>query len=427
MKPNKIPTRLACVGEIVGLSAGGNAIGKAERKELLRSLRKGEIVELDVEALVFHQHSAPLPLPVSEVKKANANFLRFRDEDLAALARSFKGKLFLKDHDHSFESIGGKVTASELVEADGRHSFHQTLHLVKPWAVEAALDGTLETFSIGWGSKKRTDRAIRGSLLCSVCNRPWLSNDCPHMPGDEVQLDESGQRAVVELICTSVKGAETSAVPFPAVAGTGIDEVRAALAAAKAEHVSKDKDEMKTSDIAKKLGLGEDADEASVLAAVERLGAASKDSESLRTELEAARIACESAKTALAEVTAQRAAEQKARVDAEVAALKEGALSSGLWEPGSRKEVLFDKLAAQSVESAREFVESLEPVTPVGAPMQSVGTAPQKPAVGSVDALLSAEYGCDALQIAAAKAQFRQLKITPEMFAEHGQHNYDDQ
>jgi len=426
MKPTDIPTTLACVGEIVGLSVGGNKLSKTERRELLRSLRQGEIVELDVEALVFHQHSSPLPLPIAEAKKANANFLRFRDADLAALAKSFKGKLFLKDHSRSFDDVGGKITASELVENDGRYSFRQTIHLIRPWAAEAALDGTLETFSIGWAPKKRSHRAIRGSLLCSVCNGPWLSRDCPHMPGDEVQLDESGQRAVVELICTSVKGAETSAVPFPAVDGTRIDEVRAALAAVKAENASKDKDEMKTSDIAKKLGLGEDADEAAVLAEVKRLAAASKGQEALSTELEAARIACESAKTALAEVTAQRAAEQKARVDAEVAALKEGALSSGLWEPGSRKEVLFDKLATQSVESAREFVESLEPTIPVGAPPQSVGTAPPKPAAGSTDALLQSEYGCDALQLAAAKAQFKQLGITDEMFAAHGQHNYDE-
>ena len=57
-----------------------------------------------------------------------------------------------------------------------------------------------------------------------------FSRDCEHWPGELVDFPGSDEAVLVEIIWRDVRGEETSAVAFPAVHGTGVEEVRAALA-----------------------------------------------------------------------------------------------------------------------------------------------------------------------------------------------------
>ena len=69
------------------LDGDARLLADAERRHALRAkLAAGELDELVFEACVFR---AVYP---------NRNYLRFRDEDLAAFAASFVGQPFLRDH-----------------------------------------------------------------------------------------------------------------------------------------------------------------------------------------------------------------------------------------------------------------------------------------------------------------------------------------
>jgi hypothetical protein len=221
---------LACApAEILSLAAGGETLNGESRRALLERVRRNEVFELEVAAYTFHQWRTPVPLPASRRTRANATFVRFRAKELPAFARSFRGRPFLRNHDRgNVLARAGTILESELEEGQERYSVRQRLKVVKPWAVEAFLDGTMDAFSIGWDPQHRGFAGLRRSLLCTVCSREFFSAGCRHLPGDEVAL-ESGERVRVELEWRQIVGAEVSAVTFPAVAGTHVDEVRSVL------------------------------------------------------------------------------------------------------------------------------------------------------------------------------------------------------
>ena len=185
------------------------------RRELITSVRGGQHVELAITARTYRQKDgAP-----------NRRGLRFATAVLGELAASFVGMPLLRDHDAGAQDARiGTVTASELSVDGGTGwaSFVQVLQIVKPDAVISVLDGTLDRFSIAW--------APTGPVLCSVHGTDLRSRDaCGCWPLDVVQVD--GASHVVEFEFQSAEGTEVSAVNVPAVKGTKIDDVRAALAA----------------------------------------------------------------------------------------------------------------------------------------------------------------------------------------------------
>jgi hypothetical protein len=179
--------------------AGVRALTSERRRELRRQLAAGELDALIFEAVTFR---AAYP---------NANYLRFRDEDLPALAESFCGVPFLRDHERGrVEARGGTVVASRL---DGR-ALVQAVSLTLPKDIEAFLNGQMDRFSISWNWE---------GVTCSVCGRDWLSGNCPHWPGR--RYEEGGGDTLCELIFERPTGREVSAVNTPAVAGTGVRAV----------------------------------------------------------------------------------------------------------------------------------------------------------------------------------------------------------
>ena len=99
----------------------------------------------------------------------NRNFLRFRDEDLPALAVSFTGQPFLRNHDtHDIGARDGTILASSL---DGDY-FKQTIRLTTRQGMTDYVEGRIDRFSIGWNY---------ADIFCTVCNSRWVT--CSHMPG----------------------------------------------------------------------------------------------------------------------------------------------------------------------------------------------------------------------------------------------------
>jgi hypothetical protein len=205
---------------VVSLAGKGSYTLKAgdpaeNRADLITAIRGGQHAELELRATTFRQKDG---MP-------NRRYLRHAPGSLSALAASYVGMPVLLDHDtHAQASRIGTITSSELHDHGGTgwQSFKMGLQIVKPEAVISVLDGTLDRFSIGWSAT--------GPVNCSVHGVDVRSRDsCGCWPGETVMLD--GKPQVVEFEFQSADGTEVSAVNVPAVKGTGIQEVRAALAA----------------------------------------------------------------------------------------------------------------------------------------------------------------------------------------------------
>ena len=114
------------------------------RKELLRQLEAGELTELEFEAVVYRRGH-------------NHNPVLFRDEDLDALAASFVGCPFLRNHDvDDIASRDGTIIASRM---DG-DDMVQTIQLTTERGIRDFLRGLIDRFSISWYWSK---------VECSVC------------------------------------------------------------------------------------------------------------------------------------------------------------------------------------------------------------------------------------------------------------------
>jgi hypothetical protein len=391
-----VPLRLRlnadCPGRIHTLRRAGSAdaLSAAELSALLADVRgnPGSTVRLAVDATTYLQGAEP-----------NHNFIRFREGSMRALARSFVGRPFLRDHNtHDFTARGGTITASELVEAgDGTRAIRQTIELVKPWAVEAALDGTLDRFSIGW-------RAT-GPVTCTVCDAPYLHGywpTCEHRLGETYEVRKVSRLAEAEF--SASEGVEVSGVSVPAVENTSIDAIRAALAvgdvdvemlreavkafAADGGAISIQGDSpMNFAAIAKALGLAVTVDESTILAEIGRRETLLEQERTVRAEVE----------------TRLAAAEERENATRR-AAVMDRALREGKVRPNSPLAEKLAALAVRSIEMAEATVTDLPRITPVGAPMQSAEPAPTGAAAAAAGAVLT---DSDA-EVA------RQLRIKPE-------------
>jgi hypothetical protein len=343
------PTELRALAD-----AQGKVLGAEEREHILREVRTGKgPTRITVTATVFRQTDEP-----------NRNFIRFKRGMLRAFARSFVGLPLLRDHDKfDFLAQGGRVVSSEMSEAPDGVEFLQTLQLVKPWAIEAALDGTLDRFSIGWHSNEPP--------LCTVCKGPMFSLGCSHFPGDLV--GEGDQAQHVELLYTAAVGVETSCVAVPAVLGTGIDEIRAALAAHRGEVRPHKEIPMKRYTVlAERLGVPEDAEEPVFLEAYEKRLADLDRERVLRTTEAAAHLA---AKTRVAELEAQLAEVKRGEHAAVLSQLvdacrrKVGVKLGPDNKPldgGTPQERVLLATAKHSLTEARAFVDELAQMLPLG-------------------------------------------------------------
>jgi hypothetical protein len=160
----------------------------------------GELSELEFEAVVFR---AVYP---------NWNFVRFRDEEMAAFAGSFVGVPFLRNHDlQDIAARDGIVTAAWMDGPD-HTEMHARIRLTTEEGIRDFLASRIDRFSISWFK--------RGETLCSVCGNDWFHANCPHLPGQVYAID--GQALTCELVQVQPVGREISAVNVPASSGTHV-------------------------------------------------------------------------------------------------------------------------------------------------------------------------------------------------------------
>lgn len=263
----------------------GGQLSADERTALLERARKGEAVSVRVEARTFVQRDTP-----------NRNFIRVAPKALNAMNKSFKGVPFLRDHDQrSLDARGGTVIESRLEKTDEGAELIQVLHLVKPWAVEGVLDGTIDRFSIGFHPT--------GPVTCSVHKTP-VFRDCSCFPGEKAGKDAEGR---VEFVVTAADGVEVSAVNVPAVLGTGVQDIRAALAALN-WRAPRAPEESPMIRVRERLSLAENATEDQILGVLERR----------EVEHEALSQRCKLAESRLAEFEQSRKRDQLARLDGDI-------------------------------------------------------------------------------------------------------------
>jgi len=250
-------------------TAEGKAIDASERKSLIERSRAGEHIELELEGPMFLQGAKPGEMP-------NRNFIRFRNGAMGPLAKSGKSTPFLRDHaQRSQADRGGTIVESKLEKSDdGVRSIVQRVRLTTPWAVQGALDGTIDRFSIGWRPTGPIVYAHSGEEI-----EDWPK----HWPGDEL---EDG--TIVEWEFTAAELVETSSVNVPAVVGTGIDAIRSAWTAAVNQPVppapQKEPAMGFSPELKKRLGLVETATDEEVVA---RLEAREAEGAAARERLEA--------------------------------------------------------------------------------------------------------------------------------------------
>lgn len=345
-------------GSLVLRSIDGAAITDDRRNALLEAVRAGQHVEIDLDIMPFRQRRG----------ERNRNSVRFREGALRALGRSGKGMPFLRDHDQgSSDAVGGYITASRCEpevadDAAAEWRLHQTVRLTAPWAVEMALRGLFRFFSIGWQPT--------GPIHCSICDADYFGPDCRHWRGQRL---EDGR--VVELEYQDAELVETSAVPVPAVKGTSVESIRAALSA-RGEHrgMGPHEDDMNLlSKLIPILGLAATATESEALQAVQdlatgaelaasKLRAATEQRDEVRRQLE-------STQGELAQLQAAHGQRLEDDFIAEAIRLRKLRPEGDSFEQTLRDWFRRDPKAAAELRDARADV------TPVGLPRQSAKPA----------------------------------------------------
>ena len=367
------------VGELeAGATLKDNGIavklGKADRAAMIERARAGAHLEIEFSAITFRQKDgAP-----------NRNGLRFKASKLGKIARSFTGKPALVDHRSWSQAARiGTITASEAVDlGDGWTGFRQTIRVVKPDAVISVLDGTIDRFSIGW--------AATGPVTCSIHGTPARAA-CDCWPGDEVAgLDGTSQIAEYEF--SAAEGDETSGVNTPAVSGTKIEEIRAALSTAiRTTHDRQEKEHMPP--------IPTDDELARARLALE----SERDTYRARAELAADELAAARAELA----TAQRA-QLATSVDRAIdGAYQSGRLlakrdAAGARIPSSLEPSLRKLGAAMGADALAAQISDLPIIAPLGARVELGAEAPRTELGASDPAIVNAsrQLGIPAARLA---------------------------
>ena len=362
------------------LAGSDKSLTKAERKDLLERSRGGEALTIEVEAVTYIQRDTP-----------NRNAIRFKNtaSALKKIAKSGKGSPVLIDHDQrSVMSRGGTVLSSSAEKVGDEWHFKQRLELVKPWAVEGVLDGTIDRFSIGWYPT--------GPILYSHNNEEVVGWP-KHWPGDVL---EDG--TVVEWVYSSADLIEVSGVNVPAVTGTHIEGIKSALAAFEPQQRGqpKTKDKEMNGKILTLLGLSEAASDENAAEAVQALIDSKKQ---LSAELSAANVLATQAAEVVAEAAKAAKAASEAKLESDIASLySEGKLMYGAAGVADPLEDELRSLHSVKVELFTSFAAKLSRKgPPVGIQSDS---APPKDSLG--------EYGPDRI------SRLRQSGMDPQRHAE---------
>lgn len=386
----------------MSFASGGAPVDDAKCTELLSAARRDEPVELTVTAEVFHQDDAPIPLPVEQREKANANFLRFSPEQLDALAESFVGCPFLRDHERNdVRAVAGEILSSTAVRVDGGVKFVQELRVAAGWAVTGFLNGTIRNFSISADPAAGGYEGALEAHRCSVCAASFL--DCTHFPGDVVERDDGN--VIAEVLLRDVVGAEVSGVAFPAVSGTEITDIRSELSQARAN--LKPKVEHMNKDIRVALELSDSAEDRD---AIEAIGGLKAHNKKISAELAEAKVVIAGSEEALKAARDELASRDAAAKDAEdalklsqVDALVERGYSEGRLIPKrddageqvqSKVELAVRRMAEGDLAAGTEYLESMPRLTPVGAPAVDTGEAKGPPVNEYKLSVLEQQY-CD--------------------------------
>jgi hypothetical protein len=199
----------------VNLSVGGVELSSAEdRRAALMKARAGELDALEAEVTAY----------VQEAGKPNRKFRKMAPKAMQRLASSFVGRPVLKNHDSwDVASRAGTITESKLVrtELEGggvRYEIKQKFSIVKPWAQEGLLDGTLDALSISW---------LATDLIKCSFHETEIFTKCYCWPGDRLELGGGKPEHTVEWTYDGAEGTETSFVNVPAVVEASVDRVRA--------------------------------------------------------------------------------------------------------------------------------------------------------------------------------------------------------
>lgn len=339
------------------VKGGAEPMTKGERADMLKAVRGGDAPDsLDIEIRAFIQRATP-----------NRNYVRFKPGILATFAKSYEGQPFLADHNtRQLSARGGTILSSKLVHnEDESKTILMRPRLVKAWAMEGVLDGTIDRFSIGW---------LRGTapVLCSVHDAPVFT-ECECWPGDVL---DGG--IVVEFVFTGAIGTEVSAVNVPAVEGTAIDSITQldmiktldSSTLTRIFGVNPTGDRKMDPEILKALGLPATATLAEVLSAL----AAQKDK---------ATIADATAKThadrlAALEIerTKRESIERQSKIEMGLSSL----ISKGKVAPGSETEAALRRQGERDLSvfeaSVSDMLASGATVTPVGASLKANGKDP---------------------------------------------------
>lgn len=345
-------------GSVVTLrrAAGGapTELTRDEREQLIAAAREGKLVSVLMEAVTFIQRDTP-----------NRNYSRFTPQALTRMAPSFAGMPVLRDHEQGDAlARAGRITESKLEESsDGAKQIRMTMELTAPWAVELALRGLVDRFSIGWHPTGPTE--------CSVCGSEMYWYWC--MGKDDHFLGDSYDGQVCELVYTAADGVEVSAVSVPAVTGTGVDDIRAQLAAARAASpagLGRTENRMKIAPlILAALGLHADVEESAAVGAIERL----------KTDRDGAAAAAKDAQDQLATAKAELAVVTSAGKAQRIDALLSAGVNEGKYLPNGKIEAHLKKLAAKSDEEGiAAYLGDIEPgaAAPLGVQRQSAAALP---------------------------------------------------
>lgn len=388
-------------GEAFGLRAGGGAVARSKRAELLAALSDGENVELEMDFRAFQQIDG----------QQNANHLRFKNGILRGLARSFRGVPLIRDHEQDdVLARAGTVTKSQAIKIDGGLAFDMTALVTAPWAVEALLRGNIDRFSIGWA------HGGLDTIMCSHCGTP-IFRECFHFPGDKL-ADDDGNEHVVEFVFTEATGVEVSGVSVPAVAGTGIAEVRSALSRSAAA-LAAQRRTPRMEKIALALGLPADASEEAILAA---LAARTEANSTLQASVDELSRSVEALTAANDQLLAASSAQEIDALFTEHADRLPVTRDDAGNRIASDTETQLRALAANDLESARAILSSLPraaPTGPVGSTVNVRIDPVPTPVTGGTPVLTPPE-GIDGDILA---SQLSQLGMTAEQYAEYGPHN----
>lgn len=337
------------------------ADANAARRELLTRSKDGEHIELELACTPFLQHP----------ERSNRNFIRFRPGALRPMGKSGVGSVFLRDHrKRDLTARGGTVTASRMDKDEaGIYRLAQVILLHEPWAVRMALTGSIDRFSIGWDPT--------GPVTCSACGTEVLEQ-CWHWPGDTVD------DVTVEWVFHAADLIETSAVCVPAVVGTTVEDIRAALAAHAPRSIGigpTRRQTMSYERIKPLLGLSEGDGEDAIVAAVTELKRRADDAGNRIAALSAQ---LEDAGKALADERAAREAlAAQIGQEAEERFITAG-VEAGKIRPGSKLEKALRTMHRADREAAEEMLANAPVVTPVGAPRQSDKPAPVETSIDEV-------------------------------------------